>query len=353
MFKSEVIIDGKKIGAQHPTYIIAEMSANHAQDIGKAKELVYAAKENGADAIKLQTYRADTLTLKCDKPHFYIQKGPWKGQYMYDLYEKAYMPWDFHAELFELARKIKITCFSSPFDFTAVDLLAELDAPAYKIASPELIDHDLVRYIAKQSKPIILSTGGASLAEICEVVDILKECQVSDLCLLKCTSTYPAPPNSINLRAISHMKDTFNCPIGLSDHTLGIHIPLSSIAMGACVIEKHFVMSREDDTADSFFSMIPSELKSLVEQAREVEQALGSIQYTEAVCQNDPRRCLYAIADIKKGDTFSHHNVKNLRPGGGALRPKDMGLIIGRKASQDISRGEQLDWAMIGEVAEN
>jgi sialic acid synthase SpsE len=223
MFKPEIVIDGKRIGPQHPTYIIAEMSTNHAQDIGKAKELVYAAKESGADAIKLQTYRADTLTMKCDKPHFYIQKGPWKGQYMYDLYEKAYMPWSFHAELFELARKLNITCFSSPFDNTAVDLLAELDAPAYKIASPELIDHELVRYIASKKKPIILSTGGASLTEICEVVDILKECQVDELCLLKCTSTYPAPPNSINLRTIPHMHETFKCPIGLSDHTLGIH----------------------------------------------------------------------------------------------------------------------------------
>ena len=251
-FNSEITIDGRKIGPGHPVYIIAEMSANHGQNLEQAKALVRAAKEAGADAIKLQTYRADTLTMDCKLPHFEAT-GPWQGQYLYDLYEGAYMPWDFHAPLIQLANEIGITIFSSPFDDSAVDLLESFDSPAYKIASPELIDHDLIRKVAATGKPVIMSTGGATLAEIDEAVKVAHQAGVTDLAILKCTSSYPAPPQSINLKTIPHLADVFKVPIGLSDHTLGNHIPVASVAMGATIIEKHFVMSKEDETADSFF----------------------------------------------------------------------------------------------------
>lgn len=344
-FNAEISIAGRKIGPNQATYIIAEMSANHGQDLTRAKELVHAAKEAGADAIKLQTYTADTLTMDCKLPHFEAQ-GAWKGQYLYDLYKGAYMPWDFHGELLELADKIGITCFSSPFDKSAVDLLETYDSPAYKIASPEIIDHELIRYVASTGKPVIMSTGGATLNEIAQAVDIVREAGVSELCILKCTSTYPAPPETINLRTISHLADTFNCPVGLSDHTLGNYVPFASVACGASVIEKHFVMSKEDETADSFFSMTPEGLKDLITGVRQVEQALGRIYYpTEP---SPYRRCLYTLREIKAGQVFTRDNVANLRPGGGELRPKDMGRVVGRKASRLLPRGTQLSWKDIG-----
>ncbi len=252
MFEQKLRIHDKVIGHDSPCYIIAEMSANHGQCLIKAKELVHAAYESGADAIKLQTYTADTLTMDCKLPHFEAT-GPWKGQYLHDLYKTAYMPWDFHAELFELAAKLGLTCFSSPFDKTAVDLLSQLDAPAYKIASPELIDHQLIRDVAATGKPVIMSTGGATLPEIAEAVKVAEEAGITELGLMKCTSTYPAPAETINLRTIPHMREAFKCPVGLSDHTLGNDVPLASVAVGVCMIEKHFVLDKSDNTADSFF----------------------------------------------------------------------------------------------------
>ena len=344
-FNSEITIDGRKIGPGHPVYIIAEMSANHGQDLEQAKALVRAAKEAGADAIKLQTYRADTLTMDCKLPHFEAT-GPWKGQYLYDLYEGAYMPWDFHAPLIQLANEIGITIFSSPFDDSAVDLLESFDSPAYKIASPELIDYDLIRKVAATGKPMIMSTGGATLAEIDEAVKVAKQAGVKELAVLKCTSSYPAPPESINLKTMSHLADVFKVPIGLSDHTLGNHVPIASVAMGATIIEKHFVMSKEDETADSFFSMTPDELKDLVQGVRQVELAIGTVHYpTEP---NKARRCLFASKDIAAGDVFTNDNVVNLRPGVGELMPKDFAFIKGRKATLAIKRGMPLTWQDIG-----
>ncbi len=341
-FNAEITIAGRKIGPTQPAYIIAEMSANHGQDLARAKELVYAAKEAGADAIKLQTYTADTLTMDCKLPHFEAQ-GAWKGEYLYDLYQRAYMPWEFHHDLIELARKIGITCFSSPFDNSAVDLLESFDSPAYKIASPEIIDHELIHYVAKTGKPMIMSTGGATLKEISQAVDVARNAGVKELCILKCTSSYPAPPESINLRTINHLADTFQCPVGLSDHTLGNYVPIASIACGASVIEKHFVMSKEDNTADSFFSMTPDELVDLVTGVRQVEKALGRIHYPT---ESSPfRRCLYVTQDIKPGEDLTRDNVANLRPGGGELRPKDIINVIGRKANKPLARGTQLSWA--------
>lgn len=342
MFKSNFYIRDRLIGSDQPCYIIAEMSANHGQNLTKAKELVIAAKEAGADAIKLQTYRADTLTMKCDLPHFFINEGPWKGQYLYDLYEGAYMPWEFHAELFELSEKIGITCFSSPFDATAVDLLASFNAPAYKIASPELIDHDLIRSVAVTGKPVIMSTGGATLAEIAEAVKVAEDAGITELALMKCTSTYPAPAESINLRTIEHMRAAFDVPVGLSDHTLGNDVPLASVALGACMIEKHLVLNKHDETADSFFSMTPDELGSLVKGVRQIEKALGRVHYPSE--PSKARRCVYVIKDIKAGQRLTAAHLRQMRPGSGEIQPKEIPRLIGRQVARDIRCGEQLRW---------
>lgn len=340
-FNSEITINGRTIGSGYPVYIIAEMSANHGQDLEQAKALVRAAKEAGADAIKLQTYRADTLTMDCKLPHFEAT-GPWKGQYLYDLYEGAYMPWDFHAPLVQLANEIGLTIFSSPFDDSAVDLLESLDSPAYKIASPELIDHALIRKVAATGKPMIMSTGGATLAEITDALQVAEQAGVKELCVLKCTSTYPAPAESINLATIPHLADSFKCPVGLSDHTLGNDIPIASVAFGAHVIEKHFVLSKDDETADSFFSMTPDELKALIHGVRQVEKAIGTIHYPLKSSPN--RRCLYTTKDIESGEVLTVDNIANLRPGGGELAPKELPNVIGRKARLFLPRGTQLCW---------
>jgi pseudaminic acid synthase len=338
-------IDGRQIGPGHPAYIIAEMSANHGQDLGKAIELVHAAKEAGADAIKLQTYRADTLTLKCENNFFYIKNGPWKGQYLYDLYDNAYMPWEWHARLQEVAASAGITLFSSPFDPTSVDLLQELDMPAYKIASPEIIELPLIRQAARTGKPLIISTGNATLAEINEALQAATAEGAKDICLLKCTSTYPAPPEETHLRTIPHMAESFGCPVGLSDHTLGTAVPIASVAVGACMIEKHFVLSREDETADSFFSLTPDELSEMVKAVRIAEKAVGTVNYP--LHSKPAQRSLIAIADIAEGELLSHENVRSLRPGGGML-PREIDRVIGRKAARAIKRGTPLDWALVG-----
>ena len=336
-----------KIGDNHPTFIIAEMSANHGHDKNKAKELIYAAKESGANAIKLQTYTADTLTLNHKSKDFFISKGPWKGQYMHDLYSLAYTPWEWHAELFELANKINIEIFSSPFDPSAVDFLEELDVSAFKIASPEVIDIPLIRKAAQTKKPLIISTGSATLKQIQEVLDCLKIEKLKNFALLKCTSEYPAPPEDIHLKTIAHMKEEFKCIVGLSDHTMGIGVPVASIAFGAKIIEKHFVMDRSDITADSFFSATPEEMKLLVENVRIVEKAIGNVSYP---AQKTPaKRSLIAINDVLKGDLLSDKNIKSLRPGGG-IEPKYSDQIINKyKASKDILKGSLLQWEMIQE----
>ena len=333
------------IGDNHPTFIIAEMSANHGHDLNKAIELVYAAKDSGANAIKLQTYTAETLTLNHKSEDFYITKGPWSGQYMYDLYKDAYTPWEWHAQLLEIANKIGITLFSSPFDPTAVDFLEELDMPAYKIASPEIIDIPLIRKVAQTKKPIIISTGSATISQINEVLDCLNKEEIEDFALLKCTSEYPAPPEDIHLKTIPHMKDNFKCIVGLSDHTMGIGVPVASVAFGAQIIEKHFVMDRNDKTADSFFSATPKEFKLLVDSVRTVEKAIGKVSYP--IEESEPKRCLIVINDVKKGDLLSNNNIKSLRPGGG-IEPKHFDQIVNQyKALRDISKGTLLQWDMV------
>lgn len=339
-FAQHIRIAGRLIGPDEPAYIIAEMSANHGQSLAQAKEIVHAAKEAGADAIKLQTYRADTLTMKSDQPHFFIKDGPWQGQYLYDLYEHAHMPWEFHAELFELAKTLDLTCFSSPFDASAVTLLEQFDCPAYKIASPELIDRELIECVAQTGKPVIMSTGGATLDDIDEAVSWVRQAGVQELCVLKCTSEYPAPVEAINLATLNDLRERYACPIGFSDHTLGIHIPLAAVAMGAQVIEKHFMLESAEATADSFFSVTPAELETMVRQIRDIERARGVVHYPEQGSQ--ARRCLYLSQDLKAGDCLTRDNLVNLRPGGGELMPKELPQLLGRRVRSDLPRGTQL-----------
>ena len=325
IFNNQIAINDCVIGDGNPAFIIAEMSANHGQDINKAIEIIYAAKESGADAVKLQTYTADTLTLNHKSADFYIYKGPWKGRYMYDLYKSAYTPWEWHAELQDVAKKNGISLFSSPFDSTAVDFLNDLDIPAYKIASPEIIDLPLIRKVAQTNKPIIMSTGSATLGQINEAIECAKNEGAKDIILLKCTSEYPALPEDINLKTIEDMRNRFNCIVGLSDHTMGIGVPVASIAFGAKVIEKHFVIDRNDNTADSFFSATPEEFKLLVESIRMAEKSIGSVNYPQI--EQPTKRCLIVISDIKKGGSISKFNIKSLRPGGG-IEPKYYNQII-------------------------
>lgn len=343
-FNSTIAIGEDLVGPGQPVYLVAEMSANHGQDYSKAVEIIHAAKEAGANAIKLQTYSADTLTLNCQREEFYITQGPWKGQYMYDLYQSAMMPWEWHADLKAEAQKIGLTIFSAPFDATAVDLLQELDFPALKIASPELIDVDLIRRAAETGKPLIISTGLGTLAEIQEAVNVVKESGNCNLILLKCTSEYPAPYENMHLRTIPHLQQTFGCLAGLSDHSLGVSVPIAAVALGACMIEKHFVLAREDKTADSFFSLTPDEFALMAKSVREAEKALGEVSYP---AQSSPaRRSLYAAEDIAEGEAFTHNNVRNVRPGVG-LAPKHLAEIVGRKSRRAIQRGEPLRWDLI------
>ena len=343
----EIRIGKSKVGDNCPAFIVAEMSANHGHDLNKATELVYAAKEAGANAIKLQTYTADTLTLNHKSKDFFINKGPWKGRYMHDLYKDAYTPWEWHAQLLELANNIGITLFSSPFDPTAVDFLEELNIPAYKIASPEVIDIPLIRKVAQTGKPIIISTGSATVSQINEALTCVKKESTSEVALLKCTSEYPASPEDIHLKTIPHMKDSFNCIVGLSDHTMGVGVAIASVTFGAKIIEKHFVMDRNDKTADSFFSATPEEFKLLVDNVRIVEKAIGTVNYP--LEKREAKRCLIVVRDVKRGNLFSDENIKSLRPGGG-IEPKHLEQIVNHyEASRNISKGTLLQWDMVKE----
>lgn len=345
MFNKTVIIDGISIGDGCYPYIIAEMSANHGNDINKAIEIIKSAKAQGANAVKIQTYTADTLTLDCKKEDFKA-KGAWKGQYLYDLYLDASMPWEWTTKLQEVSKEVGITLFSSPFDFSAVDFLEKLDMPAYKIASPEIINLPLIRYIAQTKKPIILSTGNATLAQINEAVEVLIEENVEDLIILKCTSEYPAPAKKINLKTIQNLHEIYKCPIGLSDHTLGSAVPIASVALGASVIEKHFLVDSDHATADSFFSSNPEELKAIVEGSKMAYEAIGEVQYP--IITPKPQRSLIAIKDIKMGEKLEAGvNFKSLRPGGG-IEPKYLDMVNESIAKKDIMFGTLLSWEMIG-----
>ena len=342
-FKQRFEIDGCLVGEGCPTYIIAEMSANHGNDLNKAIEIIKKAKECGADAIKIQTYTADTLTLNC-KTKAFEAKGAWGGMYLYDLYSNASMPWEWTEKLQKVAKEEGITLFSSPFDFSSIEFLEKLNMPAYKIASPEMIDLPLVRRVAQTGKPIIMSTGGATLEQINEAVAIMIEENVKDLAILKCTSEYPAPPSRINLKTIQNLKDIFKCTVGLSDHTLGSAIPIASVAFGASIIEKHFIINRDDDTVDNFFSATPNELKAIVNGTKMVQEAIGDISYP---VDSKPRRSLIAIKEIKQGEKLVNgENFKSLRPGGG-IEPKYLDNVNKRKATKNIEVGTLLSWDLL------
>lgn len=332
-----------------PCYLIAEMSANHAGDLSRALEIVHAAKEAGADCIKTQTYTADTLTIDCDNAYFSIQEGPWRGRTLYDLYQEAHTPWDWLARIKEEADKVGLDYLSTPFDRTAVDFLAEIGVSAYKVASFELNDLPLLRYIAAQGKPVIASTGMASLGEIEQAVRTVREAGNPELCLLKCSSAYPAPPDDMNLRTIPHLAETFGVKVGLSDHTLGSAAAVAAVVLGACVIEKHFCLSRSIPNPDAAFSMEPAEFRQMRDDIRAVERALGKVHYGVSAAEEGSavfRRSLFIVRDMRAGEEFTAENLRSIRPGHG-LAPRHYDAVLGRRAGEDIRRGTPLAWNLV------
>lgn len=349
--KKKLKIGQNNIGVDHPPFIIAEMSGNHNQSLETAIKIIEAAAKAGADAIKLQTYTADTMTLNIKKGEFVIQdpNSLWANRNYYDLYHEAHTPWEWHAPLMKRAAELGIICFSSPFDATAVDFLETLNVQAYKIASFENTDIPLIKKVSETGKPIIISTGMATVAELNESVTAAREAGCENLILLKCTSTYPATAENTNISTIPHMRDLFQCQVGLSDHTMGNGVAIASVALGATVIEKHFCLSRAEGGVDSAFSMEPHELKDLVEQTKNAWQARGEIFYGPTKAETESlkyRRSLYITDDIKAGEKLTHKNIRAIRPGYG-LPPKHLDFVIGLKASQDVKRGQPLSWSHI------
>ncbi len=338
-------INGRTIGEGASVYVIAEMSANHGHSLDQALKIVQAAKAAGADAIKLQTFTPDTMTLDSPQKHFKVGGGTlWDGRSLYDLYKEAFMPWEWQPKLKAAANSLGLDLFSSPFDSTSVDFLEGMGVPAYKVASFEIVDIPLIEKIARTGKPMILSTGMASPAEIQEAVDAARGAGATDIVLLKCTSAYPAPFEEMNLNTIRHMRTTFALPIGLSDHTMGITAPIAAVALGAVVIEKHFTLSRSLPGPDSTFSLEPAEFKAMVEGVRITEKVLGKVEYGVGLEQEKSlafRRSLFVVKDMKRGETFSEQNVRALRPGLG-LPPKYLKAILGKQAATDLKRGTPL-----------
>ncbi|OWJ66074.1 pseudaminic acid synthase [Inquilinus limosus] len=345
----DISIAGRRIGPDHPPYVICELSGNHNGDLARALRMMEAAKATGADAVKLQTYTADTITLDHDGDQFRIKGGLWDGQRLYDLYQEASTPWDWHEALFAKGRELGITVFSSPFDKTAVDLLEGLGAPAYKVASFEVVDLPLVEYIASKKKPMIISTGLANLGEIQEVIDTARKGGADGLVVLHCISAYPAPMEDANLRTIPNLAETFGVISGLSDHTMGTTASVAAVALGGSVIEKHFTLARADGGPDSAFSLEPAEFTRLVEDCKGAWAALGRIRYDLKGSEAGNivyRRSLYVTADVKAGETLTEANVRSIRPGYG-LAPKHLPEVLGRRAARDLSRGEPFAWAMV------
>jgi len=350
--KNKIIIRDRKIGDNQPVYIVAEMSANHNQDFEQAVKIIHAAKKAGADAAKLQTYTPDTITLDCDNDYFRIKGTIWEGKNLYELYGEAYTPWEWQPKLKKIANDLGMDLFSTPFDHTAVDFLEKMDVPAYKVASFELVDIPLLRKIAQTGKPIIMSTGMATLAEVDEAVRTIREAGDSQLALLKCTSAYPAPPEEMNLRTIPHLAEAFGVPVGLSDHTLGSAVSVAAVSLGVCIIEKHFTLSRQNSGPDSAFSLEPHEFKEMVDAIRTVEKALGEVSYEITEKQKASRvfrRSIFVVKDIKEGERFSEENVRSIRPGYG-LHTRYLEVILGRKASRNVKNGTPLDWSLISKV---
>ncbi|OES46063.1 pseudaminic acid synthase [Domibacillus iocasae] len=343
-----ITIDGIQIGRKNEPFIIAEMSGNHNQSLDRALEIVEAAAKSGAHALKIQTYTADTMTLNIENPDFQIndEKSLWNGQKLYQLYQQAYTPWEWHKPIFEHARKLGMIPFSTPFDETAVDFLEELNVPLYKIASFENTDIPLIKKVASTGKPMIVSTGMATVAELDELVAAAREAGCKDLILLKCTSTYPATPENTNISTIPHMRELFDVQVGLSDHTMGTGVAVASVALGATVIEKHFTLSRADGGVDSAFSMEPEEMKALVVETERAWQAVGSITYGPTEKEKASlkfRRSIYVAKDIKAGEKFTKENIKIVRPGYG-LKPKYYEQVLKREANKNLIAGTPLSF---------
>lgn len=347
--KNHISIAGRKIGQGHPVFIVAEISANHQNDFGRAVKLIKEAKRCGADAVKFQTYTPDTLTLDHKSRYFKLKNTKWRGQYLYQLYERAYTPWHWFAKLKRIAEDLGLVFFSTSFDKTSVDFLEALRVPVHKIASFELIDLPLIEYAARAKKPLILSTGMAAVSEITDAVDAADKCGARGVILLKCVSSYPAKPEEMNLRTIPDMKRRFDRIVGLSDHTMGIDASVIAVALGAGMIEKHFTLSRSEKGPDSFFSIEPRELKDLIHKIRAAEDILGRVSYRPTKGESKLirfRRSLFAVEDIKKGAVFMECNVRSIRPGCG-LHPKHLTEIYGRRAKRDIKRGTPLNWDLV------
>ena len=344
-------IGSRKVGPGENPFIIAEMSGNHNQSLDRALAIVEAAAAAGAHGLKLQTYTADTMTLNLSHGEFFIKdpKSLWEGRSLYDLYEEAHTPWDWHKPIFDRARDLGLIAFSTPFDSTSVDFLESLEVPCYKIASFEIIDLPLIKRVAQTGKPMIISTGMASIAEIDDAVRTARENGCKDLVLLKCTSNYPASPEHSNLATLPHLRDLFGVQVGLSDHTMGVGVAIASVALGATVIEKHFTLDRSDGGVDAAFSLEPDELKQLVLETERAALALGQIRYgpTDAeISSLQYRRSLYITKDLKPGDVLSEDNVRSIRPGHG-LSPKNYNRVIGKSVNQDIHKGTPISWDYI------
>jgi len=341
-----VTIASRPIGREHEPYVVCELSGNHNGSLDRALQLLEAAAATGADALKIQSYTPDTITIDHDGPGFRIEGGLWNGRTLYDLYDEAQTPFEWHEALFHRARELGVTLFSTPFDESAVDLLEELGAPAYKIASFEAIDLPLIGYVASKRKPMIISTGMANLGEIEEAVRTARENGCDEIVLLHCVSSYPAPDEQSNVRTVADLAERFDVVSGLSDHTFGSAVAVASIALGGCVVEKHFTLARADGGPDSTFSLEPDEFKSLVEDCKRAWRALGKATYDLQGCERGSvafRRSLYVVRDVATGDELTRENVRSIRPGYG-LPPKHLPEVLGRRAARDLRRGEPLAW---------
>jgi pseudaminic acid synthase len=349
---AQIKIGERIIGAGQPVYVIAEVSGNHRQDFDLAVQIVHAAKEAGADAVKLQTYTPDTITIASDRKEFRIASGTiWDGRTLYELYDEAYMPWEWQPRLRKLANDIGLDLFSSPFDSTAVDFLEQMNVPAHKLASFELVDIPLIQKVARTGKALIISTGMSTVEEIEEAVQTARRAGATQIALLKCTSSYPAPAEEMNVRTIPELARRFGVPAGLSDHTMGIAVPVAAVALGACIIEKHLTLSRSEPGPDSAFSLEPEEFKAMVDAVRVAEKALGEIHFGISAKEASSRvfrRSLFVVQDVKRGDQFTAENVRSIRPGQG-LHTRHLTELMGRHAACDIERGTPLSWDLVKE----
>jgi N-acetylneuraminate synthase len=346
---AQIKIGERTIGPGLAIYVIAEVSANHHQDFDQAVKIIRAAKEAGADAVKLQTYTPDTMTIACNRPEFRIKGTIWEGRNLYELYGEAYTPWDWHPRLKQVANDLGLDLFSSPFDVTAVDFLEAMNVPAHKLASFELVDIPLIRKMARTGKPLIMSTGMATVEEIEEAVQTARKAGAEQIALLKCTSAYPALPEEMNLRTIPELSRRFGVPVGLSDHTMGTAVPVAAVALGACIIEKHLTLSRSEPGPDSAFSLEPQEFKAMVDAVRVAEKALGAVNFgigTKEANSRVFRRSLFVVQDVKRGEVFTEENIRSIRPGHG-LHTRHLPEVLGQNAARDIERGTPLSWDLV------